>query len=208
MTRTDGAGWTVNTNWKTTAPLSEWHGVATDGDGRVRRLRLDHNGLTGPIPGALGDLARLEELWLQENRLTGSIPVALGRLSDLEWLNLERNDLTGSIPAALSRLANLRELYLAGNNLEAGPVPSWLGDLTQLEGLGLWETNRTGPNPPGAEPPDQPPRLEPRGQRPDGWSDPLMDTRPRPPRESVALVHQPDGLNPVLAGETCSTSIR
>ena len=142
---TDGAGWTVNTNWKTSAPLGEWHGVSTDDDGRVRRLHLDRNGLAGPIPGPLGDLARLEELRLQENRLTGSIPAALGRLSDLRWLNLVGNDLTGSIPAALSRLANLRGLYLAANDLAAGPVPSWLGDLTQLEGLRLDETNRTGP---------------------------------------------------------------
>ena len=145
---TNGAGWTVNTNWKTSAPLDDWHGVSTDDDGRVRRLRLGDNGLTGPIPGPLGDLARLEELRLQQNRLTGSIPAALGRLSDLRWLDLVGNDLTGSIPAALSRLANLRELNLAANDLAAGPVPSWLGDLTQLEGLGLDGTNRTGPIPP------------------------------------------------------------
>ena len=145
---TGGPGWTDNTNWKSSAPLGDWHGVSTDGDGRVWRLSLDRNGLTGSLPGALGDLARLEELWLQENRLTGSIPAALGRLADLEWLNLERNDFTGPIPAALSRLADLRGLYLAGNDLEAGPVPSWLGDLTQLERLVLWETNRTGPIPP------------------------------------------------------------
>ena len=145
---TGGPGWTDNTNWKTSAPLGDWHGVSTDGNGRVRRLRLDRNGLTGPLPGEVGDLTRLEELSLRDNRLTGSIPAALGRLADLEWLNLERNDLTGSIPAALSRLSELRGLYLAGNELEAGPIPSWLGDLTQLERLVLWETNRTGPIPP------------------------------------------------------------
>ena len=145
---TGGPGWTDNTNWKTSVPLGDWHGVATDDDGRVRRLRLGRNGLTGPIPGALGDLAHLEELRLQENHLTGSIPAALGRLSDLRWLNLVGNDLTGSIPAALSRLANLRGLYLGANDLAAGPVPSWLGDLTQLEDLALDGTNRTGPIPP------------------------------------------------------------
>ena len=145
---TGGPGWTDNTNWKTSAPVGEWRGVSTDGDGRVRRLRLDRNGLAGRIPGALGDLARLEELSLQENRLTGSIPAALGRLSDLRWLNLGQNDLTGPIPAALGRLSDLRGLYLGGNDLEAAPMPSWLGDLTQLEGLQLYGTKRTGPIPP------------------------------------------------------------
>ncbi len=145
---TGGSGWTDNANWKTSAPLGEWFGVTTDGDGRVTRLRLRRNGLSGPIPAALGDLARLEELSLRDNRLTGSIPAALGRLANLDWLNLYRNDLTGPIPGALSRLTKLRGLYLAGNDLDAGPIPSWLGDLSQLERLALWGTNRTGPIPP------------------------------------------------------------
>ena len=37
---TGGPGWTDNTNWKTSAPLGDWFGVTTDGDGRVTRLRL------------------------------------------------------------------------------------------------------------------------------------------------------------------------
>ncbi len=145
---TGGPSWANRTNWKTASPLGEWHGVRTDDDGRVTRLRLDRNRLTGPLPGALGDLARLEELSLRENRLTGSIPAALGRLTNLDWLRLDRNDLTGSIPAGLGRLANLRGLYLARNDFDAGPVPSWLGDLDRLERLELWETNRTGSIPP------------------------------------------------------------
>ena len=32
---TGGASWTNNTNWKTAAPLDEWHGVTTDAAGRV-----------------------------------------------------------------------------------------------------------------------------------------------------------------------------
>ena len=83
---TGGPGWTDNSNWKTSAPLGEWFGVTTDDAGRVTRLRLDRNGLNGPIPGALRDLVRLEELSLWVNRLTGSIPAALGRLTNREQL--------------------------------------------------------------------------------------------------------------------------
>ena len=144
---TGGSGWTDNTNWKTSVPLGEWFGVTTDGDGRVRRLRLDRNGLTGPLPGALGDLARLEGLWLQENRLAGTIPTTLGRLTNLGWLHLGRNDLTGPLPAELGRLADLKALYLNDNDLTAGPIPGWLGDLINLERLNLERTDRTGPIP-------------------------------------------------------------
>ena len=60
---TGGPGWTDSTNWKTSAPLGEWHRVTTDTTGRVRRLELPGNGLTGPIPpAALGDLALLQVL--------------------------------------------------------------------------------------------------------------------------------------------------
>ncbi len=31
---TGGPGWRVSTNWKTEAPLRDWHGVTTDDDGR------------------------------------------------------------------------------------------------------------------------------------------------------------------------------
>ena len=34
---TDGPNWTINTNWKTDAPLEEWHGV-TMFQGRVWEL--------------------------------------------------------------------------------------------------------------------------------------------------------------------------
>ncbi len=119
---TDGPGWRVSTNWKTDAPLREWHGVETDADGRVRRLNLGGNGLTGSIPPILGDLAHLVGLELGYNRLTGTMP-------------------------DLGRLGALRGLYLGGNDFEAGPIPSWVGNLARLERLVFWETNRTGPIP-------------------------------------------------------------
>ena len=96
---TGGAGWTDSTNWKTSAPLGEWHGVTTDTAGRVTRLELQDNGLVGSIPPALGSLTNL--LWLQlgSNALTGPIPDALGSLASLQLLFLYRNDLTGPLPA-------------------------------------------------------------------------------------------------------------
>ena len=78
---TGGASWTESTNWKTAAPLSEWYGVRTDTAGRVTGLSLVGNGLTGPIPDALGNLANLESLSVANNRLlTGPNPGVAGAL--------------------------------------------------------------------------------------------------------------------------------
>ena len=129
---TGGENWTNSANWKTDAPLVRWHGVGVGPTGRVTALQLRYNGLTGPIPAALGRLANLRELDLPDNDLSGPIPDELGSLANLEELNLgimrgpRDNGLTGPIPAALGRLANLRELDLSYNDL-SGPIPDELG---------------------------------------------------------------------------------
>ena len=143
---TGGAGWPNRTNWKTSAPLGEWHGVTTDTAGRVTGLSLRDNGLTGLIPPTLGDLASLRSLFLSSNALTGPIPGALGSLVNLESLSLWGNELTGPVPAWLGNLTRLRSLSLSSNAL-TGPIPGALGSLVNLESLSLWGNELTGPVP-------------------------------------------------------------
>ena len=146
---TEGGSWITRTTWLSGRPLDEWHGVTTDGGGRVTALNLGSNELTGPIPVALGDLTNLQSLWLGWNELTGPIPAALGDLSNLVELDLWGNDLTGPIPAELGDLANLEFLDLWANEL-TGPIPAALGDLTNLRALNLGSQGRgrlTGPIP-------------------------------------------------------------
>ena len=81
---TGGATWTNNTNWLSAMALSEWHGVTTDGTGRVTDLYLTDNNLSGEIPAELGDLTSLQNLYLWQNNLSGVIPAALGDLTSLQ----------------------------------------------------------------------------------------------------------------------------
>ena len=57
---TGGANWADNTAWLSNAPLSAWHGVITDANGRVTNLSLSANGLTGTIPPELENLDQLQ----------------------------------------------------------------------------------------------------------------------------------------------------
>ena len=139
---TGGESWTNRTNWKTSAPLREWYGVTTDTAGRVTRLKLNGNGLTGPIPAVLGDLAFLRVLGLGSNELVGPLPPELGNLAALEELSLSANALTGPIPGELGNLVNLRWLSLYGNAL-TGPIPN-LGNLVNLRWLSLYGNALTG----------------------------------------------------------------
>ena len=144
---TDGPNWVNNDNWLTDSPLGEWYGVETDRDGRVVKLVVPHNNLSGRIPRNLGRLARLSVLHLDYNvDLSGPIPPEVGSLDSLTSLRLNHNDLSGPIPPELGALARLQQLSLASNDL-TGPIPPELGGLVNLIHLGLWENRLTGPIP-------------------------------------------------------------
>ena len=59
---TDGPNWTYSNNWLSDLPLGEWRGVTTNDDGRVIRMNLSGNDLSGEIPPELGSLSNLTDL--------------------------------------------------------------------------------------------------------------------------------------------------
>ena len=164
---TDGANWINSGNWLTDAPLSDWHGIKTDDDGRITEIylignnlegeipaelgKLSHleglylarNDLSGSIPAELGDLSSLRTLMLFDNELTGTIPYQFGNLESLEVMHLSRNQLSGRIPTQLGNLENLRRLHLTVNDL-SGSIPASLGNLTNLRQLSIAANDLTG----------------------------------------------------------------
>ena len=140
---TSGPNWTINTNWLTTAALSEWYGVTTDVDGRVTHVYLAQNELNGELPVELGDLTSLQILYLSQNMLSGELPAALGDLSSLQILYLWGNELSGAIPVELGDLTNLEQLSLSQNML-SGAIPAALGDLASLQILDIWGNELSG----------------------------------------------------------------
>ena len=107
---TDGENWDKSDNWLSDAPLGEWWGVFSNNDGRVTKLRLQDEDLSGEIPAELSSLSNLTVLHLENNDLSGEIPAELGSLSNLTVLHLENNDLSGEIPAELSSLSKPPEV--------------------------------------------------------------------------------------------------
>ncbi|CAN0252849.1 unnamed protein product, partial [Pylaiella littoralis] len=59
---TIGASWDDKVNWGTGTPVSQWHGVKVNDQGRVVKLDLFNNNLRGTIPEELGKLTALKEL--------------------------------------------------------------------------------------------------------------------------------------------------
>ena len=129
---TDGENWDESNSWLSDAPLGlGWKGVTTNDDGRVTKLSLKYNGLSGEIPPELGSLSNLTHLDLSGNELSGEIPPELGSLSNLVGLNLSGNELSGEIPPELGSLSNLGYLNLAEQPVERGDTAvSWAASPT------------------------------------------------------------------------------
>ena len=132
---TGGDEWINRDNWLTDAPLEQWYGLRIR-QGRVVRLALEENNLSGVIPPHIEHLTSLLELRLDHNLLSGEIPPELGNLSSLGSLRLSNNTLSGSIPPELAQLGQLGFLHLNGNSL-SGEIPPELGDLASLQVLTL-----------------------------------------------------------------------
>ena len=131
-------------NWSSLEPLSAWHGVATDEDGRVERLELSGGPLfRGPLPPEIGNLTNLKVLNLSRQMINGEIPLALGHLANLEVLDLSRTGMSGEIPSEIGNLTNLRVLNLSHNRIH-GEIPLALGHLSNLEVLNLSYNRMSG----------------------------------------------------------------
>lgn len=139
---TDGPNWVNNENWCSDKPVSEWHGVMTDIEGRVLVLDLEQNGLNGALPAELSKLSRLSELYIQESKgeITNFDPIFdLPSLQVLrfgvgeQWRDYKViKERMFAIPAAIAKLKNLRILLASGINDD---VPEELFGMDQLEDL-------------------------------------------------------------------------
>ena len=110
-------------NWDGTRALSAWTGVTVGGTPqRVTGLRLGAQGLTGPLPAALGDLTHLTALDLRGNALTGDVPEALATLTRLTELRLGDTRLTGCLPAALAGVTDTDAAAQGLAACQAGPA--------------------------------------------------------------------------------------
>ena len=133
---TDGDNWFNNTNWLTVAPLSEWHGVSTNSEGRVVTLDLGRNSLSGTVPPEIGELINLRYLGLGSNQLTGTLPPEVGNLTRLEVLNLDDNRLWGPLPDAMAALSVLNRFKFDDNSGLCAPhdpgFQEWLQSIPLL----------------------------------------------------------------------------
>ena len=155
---TGGTGWTNSDGWVGDGSVSGWYGVSADSLGRVLELGLSRNGLSGRIPGLLGNLDAMTGLKIDGNALSGRLPITMLGLplqefrytgtrlctppheSFRRWLNaIPSHDGTGIECAPPTDRNILVALYDATNGSQWRNNATWLTDAP----LGDWHGVRT-----------------------------------------------------------------
>nr|GEW35348.1 probable leucine-rich repeat receptor-like protein kinase At5g49770 [Tanacetum cinerariifolium] len=123
-------------NWKGSDPCDgTWLGIGCT-NSRVTSLILSSMGLTGGLPGDIGEFTELQILDLSYNTgLTGTLTPAIGKLNKLTNLVIVGCRFTGPIPSSIGNLENLQYI---------GPIPATLGNLKNLYWLDLSANKLTG----------------------------------------------------------------
>ena len=81
----------------------------------LKRLLLNNNDFTGPIPSNIGKMKALQEINLAHNRLSQEIPISLSNCTLLTTCMLHNNAFSGVIHESIMSLKHLTALHLQNN---------------------------------------------------------------------------------------------
>ncbi len=123
---TGGDGWHNNSGWGDGPPSNGWYGVEVNGDGRVIRLDLSDNGLSGRLPASVGNLTEVKYLNVKQNALEGDIPSTIGNLEKVVYLLL--SGVPGDPPSNPQHNIHEGKSDQGGNSF-TGVIPPAIGKL-------------------------------------------------------------------------------
>ncbi|XP_077226270.1 uncharacterized protein LOC143859448 [Tasmannia lanceolata] len=141
---------------------------------KLKYLLLAINQFTGHIPNSLSNVSSLEWLGMNDNQFSGPVPenigwaknlsrfnlgnnyLGLGRADDLKfitsltncsnlnYLGIKRNLFVGLFPNSIANLSTHLYWLSIGENQISGNIPSQIGNLINLQNLGIFSTFITG----------------------------------------------------------------
>ncbi|XP_077226017.1 receptor kinase-like protein Xa21 isoform X1 [Tasmannia lanceolata] len=141
---------------------------------KLQYLLLGINQFTGHIPNSLSNVSCLEYLGMSDNQFSGQVPenigwaknllsfdltynnLSLGRADDLKFiasltncsnlnkLSIASNNFVGLFPNSIANLSTHLYWLSIGENQISGNIPSQIGNLINLQNLGIYSTFITG----------------------------------------------------------------
>mmetsp|Transcript_5637 Transcript_5637/g.12356 ORF Transcript_5637/g.12356 Transcript_5637/m.12356 type:complete len:684 (+) Transcript_5637:105-2156(+) len=104
---------------------------------KLKTLYLHTNKFTGEPFDILKDFTKLELLDIAHNEFAGTLPPEFGNMKNLTSVFVGHNNFHGTIPAELGSCKNLKEFQVDASHDIGGPIPSFFGQLPELEFLKL-----------------------------------------------------------------------
>ncbi|KAG7351070.1 two component regulator [Nitzschia inconspicua] len=157
----DGNYWKNDFLFLSEKTICEWNGMVVSGtavnkipqgiqcnsDGRVVRIDLPQNNITGTLPWELAGLEALQVLRAPRNSVMGRLPAQLGLLADLRFVDLTNNHITGTLPTEFGWLRRMRQIKLRLNSL-TGMIPKTFAGMSHLKLFDVSNNQMTGTLPP------------------------------------------------------------
>ncbi|XP_050131231.1 receptor protein kinase TMK1-like isoform X6 [Malus sylvestris] len=112
-------------------------------DGKVFKIQLGNQKLTGTLPPEIQKLSNLQQLEVQNNQLTGPFP-SLSGVQPLQVLLVHDNNISSFPSDFFTGLTSLDNINIDYNPFAAWQIPDILKDATQLKEFSATETNLTG----------------------------------------------------------------
>ena len=139
----------------------------------IENVSIDNNQFTGPIPISISNASNLKSLQFSKNKLRGGVPsleklyrvsffimsfneLGNGGVNDLSFLcsltnctyltdlEISFNNFGGELPKCIADFSTTLIYLLLDNNKISGNIPKGIGNLTNLEELGMRNNKLSG----------------------------------------------------------------
>jgi Leucine-rich repeat (LRR) protein len=113
---------------------------------KLQHLDLNGLGIEGPLPAGMANMTSLTHLDLGYNNLEDNVPDGFSRLTNLQYLDMSLSPQLDGLPLVnVVQMKQLRYCDLGSGPVTAGQaIPSAIGDLKQLQVLGLYDSGISG----------------------------------------------------------------
>lgn len=166
----NGPNWHVKTNWMTQNDICTWHGIECwdieyTSTGRVRKLLLPNNGLTGSVPSTIYSLHDLTTIDFSRNDIVlpftdikeshhlFSVNIAGTKTKDFDGIQYatdffyelyaDHTPITGTFPSEVLKMGNVSILSFQECEI-SGEIPEGIFDLVNLNELYLSDNYLSG----------------------------------------------------------------